>query len=104
MILDVLAIQYGRDGDDIHFYQGLSFVVGETEEEARRKEIELENKIDLEMMIAHLAGAIGIDLGNVSLDTPLENIETDGTRSLVDWVSKVHQEEPLQLKILLDSR
>ena len=69
-------------------YQGLSFVVGETEEEARRKEIELENKIDLEMMIAHLAGAIGIDLGNVSLDTPLENIETEGIRSLFEWVQQ----------------
>ena len=34
-----LAIQHGRDGNDIHFYQGLSFVVGETEEEARRKRI-----------------------------------------------------------------
>ena len=83
-----LAIQYGRSAEDIRFYQGLSFVIGETEEEARRKEIELENKMDLDMMIAHLAGAIGIDLGNVSLDTPLENIKTDGVRSLVDWVQQ----------------
>ena len=83
-----LAIQNGRDGNDIKFYQGLSFVIGDTAEEARQKEIELESKIDLEMMIAHLAGAIGIDLGNVSLDTPLENIETDGTRSLVAWVQQ----------------
>ena len=83
-----LAIQNGRNGNDIRFYQGLSFVIGETEEEAQRKEIELENKIDLDMMIAHLAGAIGIDLGNVSLDTPLENIKTDGVRSLVYWVQQ----------------
>ena len=83
-----LAIQYGRNAGDIRFYQGLFFVIGETEEEARRKEIELENKMDLDMMIAHLAGAIGIDLGNVSLDTPLENIKTDGVRSLVDWVQQ----------------
>ena len=39
-----LAIQYGRNAGDICFYQGLSFVIGENEEEARRKEIELEIK------------------------------------------------------------
>ena len=63
-------------------------MIGETEEEARQKEIELEKKIDLDMMIAHLAGGIGIDLGGISLDTPLEEIETDGTRSLIDWVKQ----------------
>lgn len=83
-----IAMQYGRNGDDVRFYQGLSFVIGETEEEARQKEIELEKKIDLDMMIAHLAGGIGIDLGGLSLDTPLEEIETDGTRSLIDWVKQ----------------
>jgi FMN-dependent oxidoreductase (nitrilotriacetate monooxygenase family) len=83
-----LAIQHGRNGNDIRFYQGLSFVIGETDEEARSKEIELENKMDLDMMVAHLAGAIGIDLGNVSLDTPLENINTDGVRSIVAWVQQ----------------
>ena len=83
-----LAIQHGRDGNDVCFYQGLSFVIGETEEEARQKEIELEKKIDLDMMIAPLAGGIGIDLGGLSLDTPLAEIETEGTRSLIDWVKQ----------------
>lgn len=83
-----LAIKYGRDANDIHFYQGLSFVIGETEEEARRKEIELENKIDFDMMIAHMAGGMGIDLGEVSLDTPLENIETEGVRSTLEWLKQ----------------
>ncbi|MGG3643502.1 LLM class flavin-dependent oxidoreductase [Bacillus gobiensis] len=83
-----LAVKYGRDANDILFYQGLSFVIGETEEEARRKEIELENKIDFDMMIAHMAGGIGIDLGKVSLDTPLENIETEGTRSVLKWLKQ----------------
>ena len=83
-----LAIQNGRDGNDIHFYQGLSFVVGETEEEAQRKEFELDNKTDFNMMIAHMAGGMGIDLGNVSLDTPLENIETEGVRSTFEWLKQ----------------
>jgi long-chain alkane monooxygenase len=83
-----LAIQNGRDGNDIHFYQGLSFVIGETEEEARRKEIELDKKINLDMMIAHMAGGMGVDLGNISLDTPLESIETEGVRSTFEWLKQ----------------
>ncbi|MFD4819406.1 LLM class flavin-dependent oxidoreductase [Peribacillus butanolivorans] len=83
-----LAIQNGRDGNDIHFYQGLSFVVGETEEDARRKEFELDNKVDFDMMIAHMAGGMGVDLGNVGLDTPLENIETEGIRSTFEWLKQ----------------
>ncbi len=36
------AAQYGRNPDDILFYQGLSFVVGGTEEEALRKKAEID--------------------------------------------------------------
>lgn len=86
-----LAVQYGRDPYDIRFYQGLSFVIGETEEEARRKERELEQKIDYDMMIAHMAGGMGIDLGNVSLDTPLENVKTEGVQSTFQWLKQSTQ-------------
>ena len=40
------------------------------------------------MMIAHMAGGMGIDLGNVGLDTPLENIETEGVRSTFEWLKQ----------------
>ncbi|MED1469844.1 LLM class flavin-dependent oxidoreductase [Bacillus salipaludis] len=83
-----LAVKYGRRAEDIHFYQGLSFVIGETEEEVRQKERELDQKIDYEMVIAHVAGGMGIDLGNVSLDTPLENISIEGTRSHLQWLKE----------------
>ncbi|MFD1706439.1 LLM class flavin-dependent oxidoreductase [Siminovitchia sediminis] len=83
-----LAVQHGRKAEDLRFYQGLSFVIGKTEEEAQRKAIELENKIDLEMMIAHMAGAAGMDLGNVSLDTPLENIDSKGVKSFIHWIKE----------------
>ncbi|MGG1290469.1 LLM class flavin-dependent oxidoreductase [Bacillus smithii] len=83
-----LAKQNGRDENDILVFQGLSFVIGETEEEARRKESELDQKIDLDMMIAHMAGGMGIDLGNISLDTPLEKIETEGVRSTYEWLKQ----------------
>ena len=61
-----LAVEYGRNPDDIKFYQGLSFVVGSTEEEAKRKSEELDQYLDLEVMIAHFAGSMEMDLGNVA--------------------------------------
>lgn len=83
-----LALQNGREANDIRFYQGLSFVIGETENEARQKAIELDKKINLDMMIAHMAGGMGLDLGNADLDTPLENIETEGIRSTYEWLKQ----------------
>ena len=81
-----LAVEYGRNPNDIKFYQGLSFVVGKTEEEAQRKSQELDQYLDLEVVIAHFAGSVGIDLGNVNLGTPLGDIKTEGVQSILEWV------------------
>ncbi|MCV7424076.1 LLM class flavin-dependent oxidoreductase [Mycobacterium yunnanensis] len=77
----------GRRPGDLKFFQGLHFVIGGTEAEARRKADELDESIDLEAMVAHLSGAVGVDFGGHPLDTPLGDIgDTDGTRSIVAWV------------------
>jgi FMN-dependent oxidoreductase (nitrilotriacetate monooxygenase family) len=81
-----LLPKYGRRCEDLKFFQGLSFVVGSTEEEAARKDRELDEAIDAETMIAHLGGALDIELDAYSLDHPLADIQTDGSRSLLDWV------------------
>jgi long-chain alkane monooxygenase len=83
-----LLARPGRHPDDLKFFPGLSFVVGSTEAEGHRKEAELEEKIDLDGMVSHLGGALGIDLGHYDLDTPLENIETQGFRSILAWVQE----------------
>jgi len=81
-----LLPKYGRRCEDLKFFQGLSFVVGSTEEEAARKDRELDEAIDAETMIAHLGGALDIQMSEYSLDHPLAGIQTDGSRSLLDWV------------------
>ncbi len=43
-----LLEKHGRTREEIKFFQGLSFVVGSTEEEALRNERELEEKIDVD--------------------------------------------------------
>jgi long-chain alkane monooxygenase len=83
-----LVVSHGRAPDALKFFQGLSFVIGSTEEEARRKEAELEEKIDLDAMISHMGGALGVDLGHHGLDTPLTDIDTQGVRSLLAWVAE----------------
>lgn len=83
------VVAAGRKPGDLKFFQGLHFVIGSTEEEARRKEVELDEAIDLDGMVAHLSGAVGVDFGGHDLDTPLGDIaDTDGTRSIVAWVQE----------------
>jgi long-chain alkane monooxygenase len=83
-----IAVAHGRQADDIHFVQGLSFVVGSTEEETRRKEEEVEEYLDLDAQLAHMSGAMNIDLGHADLDEPVAHLagRVEGVRSLVESV------------------
>ncbi|WP_232716435.1 LLM class flavin-dependent oxidoreductase [Gordonia metallireducens] len=90
-----LATAAGRDPQDIQFFQGLSFVIGSTEEEARRKAAELDEYIDPSTIIAHSAGGLGFDLGFYDLDTPIGEIKTEGTQSTLLWLREaVPDREP----------
>ncbi|WOC11392.1 LLM class flavin-dependent oxidoreductase [Gordonia sp. MP11Mi] len=90
-----LTEEAGRDRDDITFFQGLSFVVGDTEAEAARKARELDELIDASTIIAHSAGGIGTDLGFYDLDTPIGDITTEGTQSFLLWLREaVPDREP----------
>ncbi|ORI14789.1 LLM class flavin-dependent oxidoreductase [Rhodococcus sp. 1168] len=81
-----LAVEAGRGAEDINFFQGLSFVIGSTEEEARRKAADIDEYIDLDTIIAHAAGGIGIDLGRYDLDTPIGVVEAEGSQSSLQWL------------------
>lgn len=81
-----LVESHGRHRDDLKFFQGLSFVIGSTEEEARRKEAELEEKIDIDGQIAHFGGSLGVDLGAYERDTPIDVIHTEGGQSGLAWL------------------
>jgi FMN-dependent oxidoreductase (nitrilotriacetate monooxygenase family) len=83
-----LVQRYGRRREDLKFFQGLSFVIGSTEEEARRKEVELDERIDLSGQISHFGGAIGVDFGGYELDTPVDVITTEGGQSALRWLAE----------------
>lgn len=85
----------GRSRDDVRFVQGLSFVIGSTDEEAARLDRELDEAIDPEMMVRHLGGVMGVELDDVSLDTPITDLRTEGSQGLLDWVRQaVVEREP----------
>src|SRR5699024_6263145 len=82
------AVRNGRARTDIQFFQGQSFVIGETEEEAKEKAKQLDQRTDDKMMIAHMGGSMGVDFGHWDPDTPIEDMKTEGTRSLFEWVKQ----------------
>ena len=80
------AVAAGRLGTDIKFFQGLSFVVGSTEAEARARAAELDEFLSVDGLIAHRSGGIGIDLGDLDHDTPIGDLaaQVQGTRSTIE--------------------
>jgi long-chain alkane monooxygenase len=80
------AAAAGRLGTDIKFFQGLSFVVGSTEAEAKAKAAELDTYLSVDGLIAHRSGGIGIDLGGLDHDTPIGDLaaQVQGTRSTIE--------------------
>ncbi|MDV3124989.1 LLM class flavin-dependent oxidoreductase [Mycobacterium sp. 21AC1] len=80
------AVAAGRQRDDIKFFQGLSFVVGSTEAEAKARAVELDEYLSVDGLIAHRSGGIGIDLGGLDHHTPIGDLAPDvqGTRSTIE--------------------
>jgi FMN-dependent oxidoreductase (nitrilotriacetate monooxygenase family) len=90
------AVKHGRRGSDMKFFVGLHFVVGSTEEEAQRKSAELNEWIDYDAHLAQMGGALGIDLGDYDLDSPVGTIETEGYRNIAQWITEsITDREPL---------
>jgi FMN-dependent oxidoreductase (nitrilotriacetate monooxygenase family) len=91
-----LAVEAGRRPEDILFFQGLSFVIGATEAEARAKEAELDRYVSVEGYLAH--GTIGVraDGSVYPPDTPLSQIESNGSQGILEWLAKsIPGDEPV---------
>ncbi len=89
------AVAYGRRREDLKFLPGLTFVVGSTEEEARRKAAELDEVIDWDGHLAHLSGSLGVDLGHHDPDDPVDVVETEAVQSIVAAVrASTHGRQP----------
>lgn len=77
------AAAVGRDPEDIVFFQGISFVVGGTEEEAKAKAAEYDQGASLRGYAAHMGGAMGVDLADIDLDAPVGEVEQYNVQGIV---------------------
>jgi long-chain alkane monooxygenase len=94
----------GRDDRDLRFLQVLSIVVGATEEEAVRRSRDLDTWIDDDAIIAQFGGSLGVDLGTIGPDTPLEDLHSDGVQSLLPLLQGVAGNRPATLRDVVATR
>ena len=71
------AVKAGRRTEDLKFFQGLTFVVGSTMEEAEAKAASYDEYLDPQAAIAYRGGFMGIDFADVDPSTPLRELIKD---------------------------
>lgn len=71
------AVQNGRAASDVLFFEHMSFVVGSTEEEAKRKDAELTEWLSSECTLAFMSSTMGADLATLDLDAPIGDFRTE---------------------------
>lgn len=79
----------GRARDDIRFFLGLAFVIGSTEEEARRRSDEIDELLSPDGFLVH--SNLGFDPDTGALldpDTPLSQVRTQTNQSHLQWLQE----------------
>lgn len=84
----------GRHPNDLLFLQGLSFVVGSTQEEAERKAAELDAYLSVDGLLAHISRDLGVDLGELAPDQLLQDVHIEGVQGIIDYFSDAFQRAP----------
>jgi FMN-dependent oxidoreductase (nitrilotriacetate monooxygenase family) len=101
------TVAYGRPRNAIRIMPGLSFVLGSTEEEAQRRNREL-NDLAGERRLAHLAGQISVDASELEWDKPLPKWlldgadATGGSQGARDIVVNLARRDNLTVRQILD--
>ena len=80
----------GRRDDDFLFIQGLSFVVGSTEEEAWRKSRAIDEYVSTDGLAAHVSRDLGIDFGTLDPDRPIEEYQIEGLQGFVRFYEEAY--------------
>lgn len=82
-----LAVEAGRRADDIKFFQGLAFIIGDTEAEARAKEAEYDQWMSVEGHLLHLA-MVDPDGRAYDPKTRLSELDTNTSKGFAEWGAK----------------
>lgn len=90
-----LAVEAGRRPEDLKFFPGLSFIVGDTEEEAREKAEYVHSYVSVAGLLAHMA-VVDDDGQAYPLDTPLSQVRTQAMQGSVERArARVTDREPI---------
>lgn len=96
----------GRNPNQVKVLPGISFIIGETEEEAKELQEELEGLMNFRHSLFQLSNRVGVDLTNVSLDELLPDLpdigEIQGHQSRTQLISQLAKRENLTVKQLLN--
>ncbi|QWT25146.1 NtaA/DmoA family FMN-dependent monooxygenase [Subtercola sp. PAMC28395] len=89
------AVALGRQPEDIKFFQGLSFIVGDTAEEAQALAAEYDKYVSVDGYAAH--AAIVDKSGRVyDPQTPLKDVDTNTAKGFLEWISRyITDREPV---------
>lgn len=98
------AVEHGRAAEDVKFIQGLSFVIGSTEAEAQANAQDLDDSLDIDMLIAHTGGSLGIDLGYLDWDSPIGEMNTEGSQGHLEELKKMTPDGRMTLRDLAHFR
>lgn len=83
------VVAAGRDERDIRFFLGLSFVIGSTEEEARRRADEIDEYLSPDGFLVHSNLGYDPDTGKaLPPETPLKEVTTQLGQSHLRWVQE----------------
>jgi N-acetyl-S-(2-succino)cysteine monooxygenase len=93
--------KYGRIEEELHILQGISPIVGETEELAFQKYHELQKLVDPYESLKFVSGYMGnVDFSKYSLDTPVAEVEFPPVNSIQSQfyeMKKIIDEENLKV-------
>jgi long-chain alkane monooxygenase len=95
------AAAYGRDPYDILVFQGMTVITGGTEEEARRKEREVRERISDEGTFAVVSGWLGLDLAAFDPDEPIGQIKTNAQQGMIRALAEAAPDQTWRFKDLV---
>lgn len=95
-----LVAASGRDPNDLLFIQGLNVVVGGTEEEAGRKARDYDEDVSVDGLLAHISRDLGIDLGRLDPDRPVEELEIEGVQGVIRAFEEGHPGQKAKVRDL----
>jgi long-chain alkane monooxygenase len=81
------AVKRGRRADDVKIFLGTTVIVAPTDAEARDKQNEYQRWIDERGALALMSGWSGIDFSRYGLDEPIQHVEGNAMRSLVESIT-----------------